>query len=158
MRCVGLTNHPSAARAVWDFCCKSPLWVSCNGAPRPCTKERWLSIRGPGHRPHTTAIATATLAGAAAAAIPVDASAFITVSFAASALEDAPTATVPPNKMRSDDRSPEEVSRLREAMRGLDKSSIRISSNAFWAQLTKTSGFQRSPQALYRRWQIIDMR
>jgi len=37
MRCVGLTNHPSAAR-VWDFGCKSPWWVGCNGAPRPCTK------------------------------------------------------------------------------------------------------------------------
>jgi len=117
--------------------------------------QRWLSTRGPGRRPHTTAIATATLAGAAAAAIPVDAAASVTASFAATALEDAPTATVPPNKMRLDGWSPEEVSRLREAMRGLDKSSIRISSDEFWAQLARDSGFQRSPQALYQRWLII---
>jgi len=117
--------------------------------------QRWLSTRGPGRRPHTTAIATATLAGAAGAAIHVDAAAFVTAYFAASALEDAPIATVPRNKMRSDGWSPEEVSWLREAMRGLDKSSIRISSNEFWAQLTRKSGFQQSPQALFRRWQII---
>ena len=117
--------------------------------------QRWLSTWGLGRRPHTTAIATATLADATAVAIPVDAAASVTASFAAADRVMPPVATRPTRRTRPNGWSPEEVSRLREAMRGLDESTIRISSMVFWAQLAREGGFQRSPQALYQRWQII---
>ena len=46
----------------------------------------------------------------------------------------------------------EEVSRLCEAMRGLDKSTIRSSSKEFWAKVASESGLRRSPTALYGQW------
>jgi len=117
--------------------------------------QRWLSTWGLGRRPHTTDIATATLADATAVAIPVDAAASVTASFAAADPVMPPVATRPTRRTYPNGWSPEEVSRLREAMRGFDESSMRISSMVFRAQLARESGFQRSPKALYQRWQII---
>jgi len=48
--------------------------------------------------------------------------------------------------------TPEEDTRLREALLGVDESTIRMSNTKFWAKVASESGLRRSPTALYRQW------